>query len=1093
MRLIQRTNLEFRQGSSDKVYEVDLCEAGPERFVVNFRFGRRGSALKEGTKTAAPVARAEAERLFQALVAEKTKKGYWQTMSPVPQVAPDAPTRTFTFDAEKRKQFILDRLQAAPPPARPLPQVDSRRSWQRPRRPKQAKGEWPIERVIWRAGELQITEAAPLLPKFVGTGDAVRDYCVAWSLGWCGAGNEAARTTLENLYRDEKKSEAVRRIAGEALLKLADEPTRLRFQVELAHTLPQPLNNLALAGSSERFASALRVYLEKGTLKRGQILEKLYIIDNPIVRPALLDELRRAPLRPGFFKPLRHVFKMAEYRRDAQVFGILAYRFETGKEMYASNYWSTQVGVYVDGRYYRENLSNLSNDEAKIAYGSKTREYLRRRAWRTLRRVGELGDAETYVRLAVGTLLPFTDADADAPRKSVFTTYYNKETRRYDWRNPQHRTTHYDTNARLNLLNHIIYGHSTRYAPAANDLIWKCVSGYEAGRPAPNLREEAFPKLWEAQPVGLLHLLAESQNQRVHEFAAHVLRDCPEFTATFDVDVLLMLLGRPYAVTAQLGFELAQKNFARLAARLDQANEAFRLALAVALCAHTDARREGQRWLENWRTRFVKDLNAVTATLTSPYADARAWGLQMLQRNGLTEDDKAATSQHLLSVMAGLREGQQDVARSLTDTLTQVFASALRETDWPTVRGLLAHPWAEVQELGALILLNHAVPVAQQPSDLLNVLLASPFEAVRALGVQLFGQLPDEVLKRRVSTHIALLTHELADLSQAARPTVHRLAVADAGFAKQITQDLLSAMLRPEPTDGAHTRLLEILRAEVPHWETHTTPTLARQLAHATAPAAAEAGGHLLQTHAVTWQDEFSTDDIIDLAAHEIVAVRLGACALAQAGRRRFTVQTNGFAAHAEVAKLTRALDLRWADGREFWFEFFRNALTAKELTPDVLVGISDSPKPEVQAFGRELLLKYFRDEDGVSYLLRLSEHPSADMQLFVTNYLENYATDAPERLAQLTPYFVSVLSLVNRGRVAKNRVLQFLAQEAAKSLTAAQIVATILARQSATTAIGDRAAMLEAMLALKKQYPALSLPIKVQAVRQVNAVVQGQ
>ena len=76
MKLIRQTVLVYREGSSDKVYEVDLCEVGAEAFVVNFRYGRRGSRLKEGVKTVSPVPRAEAEKVFQDLVGSKTRKGY---------------------------------------------------------------------------------------------------------------------------------------------------------------------------------------------------------------------------------------------------------------------------------------------------------------------------------------------------------------------------------------------------------------------------------------------------------------------------------------------------------------------------------------------------------------------------------------------------------------------------------------------------------------------------------------------------------------------------------------------------------------------------------------------------------------------------------------------------------------------------------------------------------------------------------------------------------------------------------------------------------------------------------------------------------
>ncbi len=79
MKLIRSITLAFQEGTSDKIYEVDLCQEGENQFVVNFRFGRRGSDLKEGSKTPTPVTLSEAEKEYNQLVESKIKKGYQDT------------------------------------------------------------------------------------------------------------------------------------------------------------------------------------------------------------------------------------------------------------------------------------------------------------------------------------------------------------------------------------------------------------------------------------------------------------------------------------------------------------------------------------------------------------------------------------------------------------------------------------------------------------------------------------------------------------------------------------------------------------------------------------------------------------------------------------------------------------------------------------------------------------------------------------------------------------------------------------------------------------------------------------------------------
>src|SRR6187401_3173748 len=76
MRVVEQARLGFREGKSDKLYEVDLVEVAADQYVVNFRYGRRGSSLRDGTKTPLPVSLDKARAVFSALVAEKTKGGY---------------------------------------------------------------------------------------------------------------------------------------------------------------------------------------------------------------------------------------------------------------------------------------------------------------------------------------------------------------------------------------------------------------------------------------------------------------------------------------------------------------------------------------------------------------------------------------------------------------------------------------------------------------------------------------------------------------------------------------------------------------------------------------------------------------------------------------------------------------------------------------------------------------------------------------------------------------------------------------------------------------------------------------------------------
>lgn len=65
----------YKDGSSDKVYCASLEEENGG-WMVKFQYGKRGSTLKPGAKTASPVDYAKAKKEYDKLVAEKVGKGY---------------------------------------------------------------------------------------------------------------------------------------------------------------------------------------------------------------------------------------------------------------------------------------------------------------------------------------------------------------------------------------------------------------------------------------------------------------------------------------------------------------------------------------------------------------------------------------------------------------------------------------------------------------------------------------------------------------------------------------------------------------------------------------------------------------------------------------------------------------------------------------------------------------------------------------------------------------------------------------------------------------------------------------------------------
>ncbi len=81
------------------------------------------------------------------------------------------------------------------------------------------------------------------------------------------------------------------------------------------------------------------------------------------------------------------------------------------------------------------------------------------------------------------------------------------------------------------------------------------------------------------------------------------------------------------------------------------------------------------------------------------------------------------------------------------------------------------------------------------------------------------------------------------------------------------------------------------------------------------------------------------------------------------------------------------------------------------------------------------------------------------------------------------------MLSQVNRGRVARQRVLGFLQREGRSTEASGRVAMEVLHRMSATIALEHRAAALEAMLSIAKAQPSIPMPFHIRPVEVRHAV----
>jgi predicted DNA-binding WGR domain protein len=1064
MQLIQRRTLVYQAGSSAKVYEVDLCQVAPDRYVVNFRYGKRGSALKEGSQTPSALPLAGAQLAFDKLVDSKIAKGYGEEGNAVNPISAPlvVPIPQFTADVAGRDRLILERLTAA---------------IQNPTAPS-APRQWPLDRVIWRAGELQIAAAVPLLMQLWGH-SPLRNYSIAWALGNCG--DDRAVSLLTQAYRDSRNPEQVRRIALAAIFKLS-AAQKTQFTAELIAQLPAELR--AAIANPQMLLDRLHKYLETATPAQFSAIGQLYQIDQESTRHAILELLAEAPLAPNYFKQIRQIFKIAEYRQDGEVLALLTYRFDREQHFYSSKSHYLYLQETRENREqnpivrsWRRNpqtnryesfqtpafQQEISSVDARIAYSSSTRDYFRRRVWRSLQTLGNSARPE-YVDLATEILLQYGDRDARSTRESVHYKYD-----RTTWQRYESRRTSWDAYASYWTFNQILYGNSPRYELQPGITNWRCQEGFRPGDALPQVREEAFPHLWQQQPAALIRLLSASDCQPVHEFAVKVLGSCPAFCQELSLAVLQRLLAKPYVVTAQFGFELAR-------IRYQPDNPQVDLLLAIANCAYEPARQATYGWLNAQLERFLRDDVLIAGLVLSPQPATQRFIRQTLSTNIIAARLGQALIGRIVAGLLALSIDQETLAAGATETLLTCFPLQLRSVGLAVVLDLLRHPLATLQTTGARILLNSQTPASELPAGLIDALIESPIASVRAIGVHLFGQLPDEQLATQLDLILSFTTHPLPEMRQAILPCLRRLA-NDSGFLAQLVDRLLPILLAPESFEGLHNFINQLLAQDIPQWMTVASPANAWMLLSAKFSAAQDLAGTLLQTNGDRWVPNLSTERIAELTHHEIRSVRAAGWQMLDAILPRLRQSSE------ELLAATLVMDSAWEDARQYGFVLFGEKLQPTELTPGVVISICDSNRPDVRRFGRDLVSRCFHARDGLEYLLKFSEHPTTDMQLFASQYLEDYGAGNPDRLAELTPYFGRVLGQVNRARVVKDRIFDFLRMEASKSEVAAKIVAEVLTRQSASIAIGEKARSLETLLQIHQQYPALKVPIVVSAV----------
>ena len=1038
MKIVRSARLWFKEGTSDKVYEIDLVDAevadASARFLVNCRFGRRGQTLQEGTKTPAPVTREAADKIFDSVIVSKLNEGYRRMDGgDAPAIAsPPAPSQ------EGRERELMARLETC------------------------LREPWPIkerDRLFWRLGETRIAAAGPLLVAIAERlGYADCSYSHAWAIARCaGAGGADALTAIAR----QATAPLVRSLATFALVSPLMGGRRQPPQ--LREKLTEGLTRAIASGDADAFCGAFTQFAQEEPLRVAPMLAELYGMaqTSPSLHAQLVTLVSRTSVRPPYVPGLRRLFKYAETIDDGPMFAAVAQRFETAPPLYRWS-WTNRENerwANVQGSGYQRLRHLEGAADATTAFSETTSFYFKRRIWRTLRKRGELS-LDGFLDMATEYLLALNGARLPRP---FITEFYRWENRRRV-RNVQY----YGPLARMWAAGHLLYRHAPSVRFQEGKQAWFTQEDASAVEPAP-----AFPGLWDAKPEYALRLAAESRVEQVAMLGVSILKAKSAFLRAMPGQRLVALLASPFTAVQELALREA---LARLAD-----GEVSDELIAALLGASLPAARELAIRRIDLTPQWPWNSAALGfAVLTSIYGDVREAAYRWCGERRPSRDAGAYFAREaatwLAALPAALDEEAHGSVRHLRICLRLLWPSLDMPLAQDAIAPLLSHAAAEVAATGVDMLVLSGVDPARIPDHLWGQLLGSPAPEIQAAALGLLNQLSDEQLSERVFLVLSFATAPSAEVRQAARPLLARLAARFPKLADDLTQRLIATLFQTAPDEDYVSDTVALLNEAMAAQLDALDAGTVWRLLQGKAKGAQMLGASVLERRSPA---QFSVRQIARLGNHPQASVRQWAIDAYAAAPDRML-------AEAEDAVLLVESD--WDGVYEFAQSYFER-WPEEAWTPEVMGIAADSTKPKVQAFARAVLRRTLKPGDASVQLMRLLEHPATSMHLLITEVLTSEAAQNSEVFNKILPLARIVFMQVNKGRAAKDRLAAFLHAEALKTRERAERIAPLFASLSLSAIERDRTRAVLALRDIGEAFPGLpGLPLERIALRERTA-----
>jgi len=400
--------------------------------------------------------------------------------------------------------------------------------------------------------------------------------------------------------------------------------------------------------------------------------------------------------------------------------------------------------------------------------------------------------------------------------------------------------------------------------------------------------------------------------------------------------------------------------------------------------------------------------------------------------------------------------------------------SLLDEAPHAELVAMLASTHGGVAAL-ALDALERRFHPASPDLSLLDALLRDARPFVRARALDFLARAAPAWTADTDRTMAWLVLPDAALRAAVAMHTVAALDEADPWHRRELAERVLAALQAPETVEGDHDGLARVAREGLAA-ELTAVLSLDEVLAllHRGSPSVQGLAGALLPGYPEA-AGVLGPVRVAAMARHDVAAVRAGAFGLIRQTLDHY---------RDDPSLLFLLVESEWADARAFAFELLRGAVDLEPLGLAGILGLCDSTRPDVQAFGRERALAHFNTLDSYELLQKLAEHPAPPMRRFAVDLIVGHLKPGFVPLARVEGVFRAALLDLRPSRAEKRAVCDFLLRRSLQDERQAEVGLRVFGEAARSKTRADREAALDALAALVLRYPHLESPLRPHAAQ---------